>query len=92
MGLLPEARARGIPTNLQAAREYVDVIGMLQEKTKGNLSEEEASSLGRLIDELRAQFTQVTQAQAQAQAQAAAQNIPGAQGMPPGMPRPPGMR
>ena len=94
MGLLPEARARGIPTNLQAAREYVDVIGMLQEKTKGNLSSEEETSLTRLIGELRSQYVQVTQAQAQAQAQAAAQAIPGAQGMgmPPGMPRPPGMR
>jgi hypothetical protein len=92
LGLLPEARARGIPTNLQAAREYIDVIGMLQEKTKGNLSSEEETSLTRLIGELRAQYVQVTQAQAQAQAQAAAQQIPGAQGLPPGMPRPPGMR
>ncbi len=94
MGLLPEARARGIPTNVPAAREYIDVIGMLQEKTKGNLTQEEESSLNRLIGELRGQYAQVAQAQAQAQVQAAAQGIPGAAaaGMPPGMPRPPGMR
>ena len=92
MGLLPEARARGIPTNLQAAREYIDVIGMLQDKTKGNLTNEEETSLNRLIGELRSQYVQVTQAQAQAQAQAGAQGIPGAGGIPPGMPRLPGMR
>lgn len=83
LGVLPEARARGIPANPQAAREYIDVITMLQEKTQGNLSREEDASLQRLVGELRTQYVQVTQAAAAAAA------APGAAKPAPGLPRPP---
>lgn len=88
LGLLPEAQARGMPANLQVAREYIDIIVMIQERTVGNLSPEEESSLNRLVNELRQQFAEVTQAAQAAQAaQASGPRMPG--GLPgmPGGPR-----
>lgn len=82
LGALPEGRARGIPPDPQVAREYIEVIAMLQEKTEGNLNDEESASLTRLLSELRAHYVQVTQGPKPGVPQAAAGQ--------PGLPRPPG--
>ena len=86
MGLLPEAQARGMPANHALAREYIDIIVMLQERTVGNLSQEEDAALTRLVNELRQQFVEVSQG--------AGPGGPQAQGGPrlPGMPGAPKRR
>ena len=61
LGVLPEAQARGMPVNHQMAREYIEIIAMLQERTQGNLSREEEQALQRLLSELRMQFVEATQ-------------------------------
>lgn len=45
--------------DLPAARHYIDLLGMLQEKTRGNLSLEEERLLGNSLTELRFRYVQV---------------------------------
>jgi hypothetical protein len=42
--------------NLEAARQMIEIIGMLQEKTKGNLLEPEAQLIDDLLYELRMRY------------------------------------
>ena len=49
-----------IPPNHAAAKHHIDLLGLLEEKTKGNLTEEEKSALDRLLYELRMQYVQLT--------------------------------
>ena len=44
--------------NLQAAGQMIEILGMLQEKTKGNLLEPEAQLIDDLLYELRMRFVQ----------------------------------
>jgi len=46
--------------NLQAARYSIDLIAMLQEKTEGNLTDEEKSYLGAVLNDLRLRFVAKT--------------------------------
>lgn len=45
--------------DLQAARHYIDLLGMLQEKTRTNLTLEEERLLGNSLTELRFRYVQV---------------------------------
>ena len=65
MGALPEGRAHGMPIDPQMAREYIDIIAMLQQKTRGNLDQEEEQALARLITELRMHYVEFTKAVSQ---------------------------
>lgn len=56
----PGTGRRGEP-NLAAAQQMVDLIAILQEKTKGNLSEQEAQLVEDLLYELRMRFVQAQQ-------------------------------
>lgn len=44
----------------ELARETIDLLGMLREKTRGNLSEEEDRLFERLLYDLRMQFIAAT--------------------------------
>ena len=61
LGALPEARAQGMPVSIEMAREYIEIIAMLQEKTRGNLSREEEAAMQRVMTELRMVYVEVTQ-------------------------------
>lgn len=47
--------------NLTAAGQMIDILAMLQDKTKGNLSAEEAELVGNLLYELRLRFVEASQ-------------------------------
>ena len=47
--------------NLQAAAQMIEIIAMLQEKTKGNLIEPEERLIDDLLYELRLRFVQAQQ-------------------------------
>ena len=50
----PEERvASSSRINLKAAAEYIDILVMLEQKTRGNLSDEEAKLLESLLYDLR---------------------------------------
>ena len=72
--------------DLMGARQSIDMLTILQEKTKGNLTPEESRLLDNALFELRMGFLEVTQALARSAAARA--NTPGAPGAPaaPGVP------
>ena len=46
--------------NLEGARQMIDTLSLLEEKTKGNLTLEERQLLEQLLYELRLRFVQVS--------------------------------
>ena len=48
----------GAQTDLQMARHTIDILGVLKDKTAGNLDEEEQKLLETLLYETRIQFVQ----------------------------------
>ena len=49
------------PPDLRAAHQMIDLIAMLQDKTKGNVTPEEAKLFDDLLYELRMRFVQAQQ-------------------------------
>ena len=47
-----------VSTNIQLARQIIDTLGMLEEKTRGNLDESEEQLLKSLLYDLRIKFVQ----------------------------------
>ena len=48
------------PVNLPQAKEIIDILSMLEEKTKGNLSTEEAAVMKDMLYTLRMKFVEAT--------------------------------
>ena len=48
------------PMNLPQAKEIIDILSMLEEKTKGNLSADEASVIGDMLYTLRMKYVSLT--------------------------------
>jgi hypothetical protein len=55
----PEGAKRSEP-NLDGARQMIDILSMLEQKTKGNLSAEERQVLEQVLYELRLRFVEVS--------------------------------
>jgi hypothetical protein len=51
---------RGV--DLQLGKHWIDVLGMLEQKTRGNLSSQEQRILEGLLSDLRMQFVSLSQA------------------------------
>jgi hypothetical protein len=49
--------------NLPAASQMIDILAMLQEKTRGNLSPEETELVANLLYELRMRFIEASQSE-----------------------------
>jgi hypothetical protein len=47
------------PTNLPAAQQIIDILALLEEKTRGNLTAEERQFLEQLLYELRVRYVEV---------------------------------
>ena len=60
MGVLPPEMSGDLPKNFDLAREYIDILAMLQEKTQGNLSRDEDAAMQRVLTDLRMAFVEVT--------------------------------
>lgn len=59
----PVTGERGL--DLELGKHWIDVLGMLQEKTKGNLSTKEQQLFTGLLSDLRMQFVSLTRAATQ---------------------------
>ncbi len=69
LGLLPfGAEGDEDPLDLPAARHVIDLLAMLSEKTRGNLSLEEQRLIGNSLTELRFRFVQVSESVAKQRA------------------------
>jgi hypothetical protein len=44
--------------NVEGARQMIEILGILQDKTKGNLDSDEAAILERVLYELRIRFVE----------------------------------
>lgn len=56
-----DGRIPGARINLKAAAQHIDILTMLEEKTRGNLHPEEAELLSQLLHDLRMQYVQIAQ-------------------------------
>ncbi len=63
LGLVEDPEQGRLPTDLAAARHTIDLLGILEEKTRGNLSAQEQGILEQLLTELRVLFVQVSSGQ-----------------------------
>jgi predicted nucleotide-binding protein len=56
MGKLANPLTQKVEKDLEQAKLSIDILGMLEEKTKGNLSEEEKKFLDHVLFELRMNY------------------------------------
>ena len=66
MGQIPDPQTGKAVVALDLAKLHIDLLGVLEEKTKGNLSDEEQETISGFVAELRSGFVQMTQAIQQA--------------------------
>jgi hypothetical protein len=62
LGTVPAPSGETIETDLDTARYLVDVLGMLELKTRGNLDESETKLLQSLLYDLRVAYVDATAA------------------------------
>jgi len=67
MGLLVPDPSQPAEVNLPLARHMIDLLAMMQGKTKGNLSMEESRMLENTLTELRFRYVQATEQHAKSQ-------------------------
>jgi hypothetical protein len=60
LGLIQAKGEEKRPPDLVLAKYNIDLLEMLEEKTKGNLNEEERKLLANTLDELRMAYVKVT--------------------------------
>ena len=56
LGELPDPQTREVHKNLPLAKQTIDILGMLRDKTKGNLDGDEENLLSNLLYELRLKY------------------------------------
>ena len=59
LGLLAGPGGEHIPPDLENARRTIDMLEVLQQKTRGNLSENEAQLLEEVLYEMRMSFVEI---------------------------------
>ena len=63
MGLMPEPHSGEVTTSPELARHFIDLLAMLEDKTKGRLNSEEEELLTTSLHELRMAFVELTRNQ-----------------------------
>jgi hypothetical protein len=58
LGLLPDPTDQSRSTDLESARQGIDMLAALEEKTKGNLTPQEAGLLVGLLTQLRMSYVE----------------------------------
>src|SRR5438876_12121169 len=56
LGMMPHPVTGETGVDLKTAKHWIDVLGMLEQKTDGNLDEQEAQMLENLLADLRMQY------------------------------------
>ena len=76
LGGIPDPQSGQRYVVLDMAQHYIDLLAVLEEKTQGNIDDEESKMLTQVLSELRMAYMQVSQASAQQQAQQAGEQGP----------------
>jgi ATP-dependent protease Clp ATPase subunit len=74
MGAIPDQSGRAM-VSLEVAKLNIDLLAVVQEKTKGNLSDEEQEMIDGTLKELRMSFVEVARAVEQAAADGTLQQM-----------------
>lgn len=82
LGGFPDPQTGRAVVSLEHAKFHIDLLAVLQEKTKGNLTPQETQDLTQAVSQLRLRFVEITKAIAQMAAQ---RQGPGGGGDPSGM-------
>src|ERR1700682_5732959 len=72
LGQIPNPKTGQGEVNLELAKMFIDQLAMIQEKTRGNLTEEEANVLRNAIANLQMAYVEVAQRAGKGGAQSAA--------------------
>jgi hypothetical protein len=72
LGAYGDPKTGKVMIDLEGSRFSIDLLAVLEEKTQGNLTEQEASELKQLLTELRNRYVQIAQLVAKQQAADAA--------------------
>lgn len=63
LGLIPNPISGEVKRDLTNAKQTIDIIGMLEEKTLGNLAPEESGLLKNILFQLRIQYVELSKNQ-----------------------------
>ena len=92
LGQIPNPRSGEPEVNLDLAKMFIDQLAMIQEKTRGNLTSEEAKVLSNALSNLQMAYVEIAKEQphgaAQAEAPEAAPPPASAEQPPAGTPEP----
>ncbi len=69
LGGFPDPETGRAYVSLEHARFHIDLLGVLEQKTKGNLTPDEAQDLTQALHELRLRFVEISKAVASQMAQ-----------------------
>jgi hypothetical protein len=58
MGVVPDPMGGQPAVNLDGAKQMIDILGIIQEKTRGNLTPEEEHILTEILSEVRMRFVE----------------------------------
>lgn len=61
LGQIPNPQTGQGEVNLELAKMFIDQLGMIQEKTRGNLTNEEAAVLRNTLSNLQMAFVEISQ-------------------------------
>ena len=59
LGQLPDDDGKTLPVNLAFAKHFIDLIGVIEEKTKGNLTPDENHYVQETLHQLRMTFIEI---------------------------------
>ncbi len=62
LGLLKDPSMPDRPPNLDGARQMIDILSLLRDKTRGNLTRDESELLDQVIEELQLHWVRARQA------------------------------
>lgn len=60
LGLVEDPLSNKKNTNLDAAKQHIDLLQILQDKTRGNLDDEERGLLERILRDVRLQYVKAS--------------------------------
>ncbi len=60
LGLIPDPMTQQVRKDLEQAKFHIDLLGILREKTQGNLTEEEDQAFEQVLFDLRMAYVEVS--------------------------------
>jgi len=63
LGVVPHPETNEAARNLPAAKQMIDIIALMKEKTKGNLTDDESSLLDQVLHNLRIHYVRALEGQ-----------------------------